>query len=251
MEHQNGGSIEDIKMRTFAFLVLIVVIFGLAACSGDDASNVTPRLVDTSWTRINTDDEGLSFRVKMDFYSDRYDFLLLQAAEGHTDSTAVIRVVPEMFYILEDADCDPLEGQYDWQIENDVLDLTRITDGCDGRVMAIAGQWDRFGSTIVNTSWTRVITEGDIQFKVRLDFHAQTFEFVLLEEVPGHEDSSGRLEATGQEFILSEDADCEGATGRYAWEIIGNTLKIDVLEDGCTPRATALVGQWDLFLPSS
>ena len=40
-----------IKMRTFAFLVLIVVVFGLAACSGDDASNATPRLVDTSWTR--------------------------------------------------------------------------------------------------------------------------------------------------------------------------------------------------------
>jgi hypothetical protein len=64
-----GCLIENIKMRTFAFLVLIVVIFGLAACSGDDASNVTPRLVDNSWTRINTDDEGLSFRVKMDFYS--------------------------------------------------------------------------------------------------------------------------------------------------------------------------------------
>ena len=64
-----------------------------------------------------------------------------------------------------------------------------------------------------------------------------------LEEVPGHEDSSGRLEATGREFILSEDADCEGTTGRYAWEIIGNTLKIDVLEDGCTPRETALTGQ--------
>jgi hypothetical protein len=238
-------------MRVLVFWFLMVCVIGLAACSGDDSSSETPRLINTSWTRINRDDAGLSFRVKMDFFSDHYDFLLLQAAEGHTDSTATIHVVSETFYILEDADCAPPEGQYTWQIENDVLDLARITDACDGRIKAIEGQWNRFGTTILNTSWTRVISDGDIRFKVRLDFHEQTFDFVLLEDAPGHDDSSGRLEVIGQECILSEDVDCEGATGRYAWVIIDHTLEINVLEDECAPRATALIGQWDLFLPSS
>lgn len=237
-------------MRALVFWFLMFCVFGLAACSGDDSSSQTPRLINTSWTRINTDDASLSFRVKMDFYSDHYDFLLLQAAEGHTDSTATIHVLSEVFYIFEDADCIPPRAQYTWWIENNVLSLAPMTDTCDGRIKAIEGQWNRFGATILNTSWTRVIMDGDIRFKVRLDFHEQTFDFVLLEDAPGHDDSSGRLEVIGQEFILSEDVDCEAAMGRYAWEIIDNILEISVLEDECAPRTAALIGQWDLFLPS-
>jgi len=214
-------------------------VFVLTACSGDDSSSETPPLINTSWTRINTDDAGLSFRVKMDFYSDHYDFLLLQAAEGHTDSTAIIHVVSDLFYILEDADCEPPQGQYAWRIENDVLNLTRITDVCDGRITAIEGPWNR------------VLIDEDVRFRVRLDFYEQTFDFVLLEEAPGHDDSSGLLEVIGHEFILSGDVDCNGATGRYIWKIIGDTLEIDVIEDPCVPRAAALIGQWDLFLPLS
>ena len=238
-------------MRTWIFCFFMACVFGLTACSGDGSSNETPPLINTSWTRINTDDAGLPFRVKMDFYSDHYDFLLLQAAKGHTDSQATIHVVPELFYILEDADCEPPQGQYAWRIEDDVLDLARITDVCDGRIKAIKGQWNRFGTTLLHTSWTRVLIDEGIRFRVRLDFHEQTFDFVLLEEAPGHDDSSGLLEVVGHEFIMSGDVVCEGAAGQYTWKIIDDTLEIDVIEDPCAPRAAALIGQWDLFLPSS
>ena len=69
---------------------------------------------------------------------------------------------------------------------------------------------------LFNTSWTRVITDENLRFKVRLDFREQTFGFVLLEDTPGHHDSSGRLEVLGREFVLNKDVDCEGPTGRYA-----------------------------------
>ena len=47
----------------------------------------------------------------------------------------------------------------------------------------------------------------------------------------------GRNEGYGHEFILSGDVDCEGAPGRYTWEIIDNTLEIDVMEDDCMEQS--------------
>jgi len=235
-------------MRTLISLILIVFISGFLSCSDDGSTNTTHELIDTSWTRINTDDAQFSFRVKMDFFSERYDFLLLEAAEGHTDSTAKIDIWAGSFAIIEDSDCSEPEARYGWSIENDVLTMTRLFDTCEGRLKAIEGQWDRFGTVIVHTSWTRTIRDGEIRFKARLYFHSETFDFVLLEEVPGYGDSTGKLEVDGYRFKLNDDGDCPGEDGIYSWEIRDNRLQIEGIKDECEMRADSLIGEWDLFL---
>jgi hypothetical protein len=239
-------------MRKVVFWFLIMWVMAFAACSGDGGSiEEGASLINTSWTRMNMDDAGLSFRVKMDFYSDQYDFLLLQAADAHAPSSATIKVYPDIFRITEDADCTPSRGVYAWVIENDVLILTPVTDACEPRIKAIEGAWERFGNTILNTSWTRLISDGDLSFRGRLDFHEQTFDFVLIDDVSGHDNSSGTLEVVDHDFIMGGDEDCDNLPGRYSWQVVGNVLEIEEVRDECAPRAAVLVGEWELFLPSS
>ncbi len=130
-------------MRNFILLCFIVAAFGLNACCPCIFSKTNPELVNTSWTRANTDDAGLTFKVKMDFYSDHYDFLLMEKAEGHTDSMARIDILPGELIIADDADCPGPDARYAWSIEKGVLLLTKISDACEGRFKAIEGRWER------------------------------------------------------------------------------------------------------------
>ena len=57
-------------MRTFISLLLSIFAFSLISCSEDSgSSNRTPELTNTSWTRINTDPDEVSYRVKINFSS--------------------------------------------------------------------------------------------------------------------------------------------------------------------------------------
>ena len=130
-------------MRNFILLCIMVALCSLNGCCPCIFSKTSPELVDTSWTRVNKDDAGLTFKVRMDFYFDHYDFSLMEKAEGHTDSTAVIDVSPVEIIITEDADCPGANGIYAWSIKNDVLLLTKVSDTCEGRVKAIEGRWEK------------------------------------------------------------------------------------------------------------
>jgi len=131
-------------MRTFILICFIVAAFGLNACCPCNLSKTTPELVNTSWTRTNADDARLTFKVRIDFYSDHYDFLLMEKAEGHTDSTARIDILPGELVITDDADCPGSDARYAWSIETDVLFLTKISDACEGRFKAVEGRWNLF-----------------------------------------------------------------------------------------------------------
>lgn len=235
-------------MRTFISLLLFIIASSLISCSGDSgSSNGTPELINTSWTRINTDPDEVSYRVKINFSSKILDFILLEPVEGHEDSSVEIVITDKEFEILEDEDCGS-GATYSWSIEGDKLTLKRIVDDCEIRFLALEGEWSKFNNELENTSWTRTNTDdAQLSFRVRLDFYSDHYDFLLLEEAEGHTDSTAKIRISTGEFEIFEDEDCAEPNAKYSWSIENDVLTLTKITDACEGRLKAIEGQWNRF----
>ena len=93
-------------------------------------------------------------------------------------------------------------------------------------------------------TWTRVITDSQgITFDADLVFSANSFDFIVGENVPGHNDSNGDY-IIENGMIKIEDTDCIGDIGFYNYSIQATMLTLTVFEDLCEGRAVALDGVW-------
>lgn len=94
-------------------------------------------------------------------------------------------------------------------------------------------------------SWTVMQSDDEGQtYWVELRFNDDnTFDWMLLDPVPGHSDSHAAFILQGNRMIITEDADCDG-TGRYLLHLEGNKLAIIGEVDACAPRATGLEFVW-------
>jgi hypothetical protein len=235
-------------MRTFISLVLSVFAFSLISCSEDSgSSNRTPELTNTSWTRIITDANDVSYRAKISFSSDMLDFILLEPVEGHENSSVTIEVTDKEFEILEDEDCGS-GAKYSWFIAGDKLTLKRIVDDCEMRSLSLEGEWSRFNNELENTSWTRTNTDdAQLSFKVKMDFYSDHYDFLLLEEAEGHTNSTAKIRISTGEFEIVEDADCTEPDAKYSWSIENDVLTLTKITDVCEGRSKAIEGQWNRF----
>ena len=94
-------------------------------------------------------------------------------------------------------------------------------------------------------SWERLIidTHGvhfNAELKIKTD---NTFEFILLETVPGHSNSSGEYTMNENNFTVINDADC-GVDGNYEYVVSENKLAFVAVADDCAPRVAAMQGVW-------
>jgi len=232
-------------MRTLISLLLFSFAFSLISCSEDSGSNRTPELINTSWTRINTDVNDVSYRVKINFSSNILDFILLEPVEGHENSSVRIGVTDKEVEILEDEDCGS-GATYSWAIAGDKLTLKRIVDDCEMRFLSLEGEWSRFNNELENTSWTNT-DDAQLSFKVKMDFYSDHYDFLLMEEAEGHTNSTAKIRISTGEFEIVEDEDCAEPNAKYSWSIENDVLTLTKIADPCEGRLKAIEGQWNRF----
>ena len=94
-----------------------------------------------SWVRLITDTQGTQFNAELRINKNNsYDFLLLDEAPGHTNSSAEFELDGDIITITDDADCD-VEGIYECVISESKLALIALDDACTPRMLAIQGVW--------------------------------------------------------------------------------------------------------------
>lgn len=94
-------------------------------------------------------------------------------------------------------------------------------------------------------SWERLITDSqELQFNAELKIKEDnSFDFILLEDVPGHTNSSAKFTLSGDSFTIINDKDCDG-DGIYEFVVNEKQLVFIAVADECAPRKHALQGVW-------
>lgn len=94
-------------------------------------------------------------------------------------------------------------------------------------------------------SWVRLITDAQgLQFNAELKIKSDnSFDFILLENVPGHTNSSAEFTLSGDIFKVINDKDCD-VDGVYEFVVTENKLVFVVVADECAPRKLVLQGVW-------
>ena len=77
-------------------------------------------------------------------------------------------------------------------------------------------------------------------FNVQLNINTDnTYEWILLESVEGHSNSTASFVLEGDILKIIEDADCEGV-GEYFVSVESNKMALIAKNEACGPRAHAL-----------
>ena len=95
-------------------------------------------------------------------------------------------------------------------------------------------------------SWVRHITDSKkLQFNAELKIKKDnSFDFTLLENAPGHTNSSGEITLKGNVLTIINDTDC-GVDGVYEFVVCEKKLALVAVADKCTPRLLAMQGVWN------
>ncbi|MFP4527446.1 MAG: hypothetical protein ACLFQX_02775 [Candidatus Kapaibacterium sp.] len=97
-------------------------------------------------------------------------------------------------------------------------------------------------------TWTRFVTEfDDTSFAARLVIKENnTFEFIVVDNVPGHSNSSATFHLSDGTMEIIEDPDCE-SVGTYSYNVVEDKLTLILVIDDCTARSKALSGVWNEY----
>ncbi len=128
-------------MKKYLLLILpIISMIIVGSCKKE--STETPDIYG-SWIVLQTDDMGQNYRVELKFNTDNsYDWILLDTAEGHSNSYAKFDIVDKVMVITDDADCDQ-KGEYYLIREVNKLAIISIVDGCEPRARALEYLWEK------------------------------------------------------------------------------------------------------------
>ncbi|MBI9034882.1 MAG: hypothetical protein JEZ03_10470 [Bacteroidales bacterium] len=94
-------------------------------------------------------------------------------------------------------------------------------------------------------SWLVLQTDSNgLQYHVELRFNENnSYDWMLLEDVPGHSDSHAEFTLDENILTIVSDPDCDG-TGTYHITVDSDKLALIAQSDDCTPRAAALEYIW-------
>jgi hypothetical protein len=97
----------------------------------------------------------------------------------------------------------------------------------------------------IYSSWERLITDAHgLQFNAELKIKDDnSFDFILLENVPAHTNSSAEFTLSGDMFTVINDKDC-GVDGVYEFVVTKKKLAFIAVADECAPRKLVLQGVW-------
>jgi hypothetical protein len=96
----------------------------------------------------------------------------------------------------------------------------------------------------VYRSWTRQVTDAEgVTFMAELKINSNnTFDWILLEEVPGHSNTTANITFDGNMMHVN-DNDCP-EQGTYEYAVSHDTFSLFMKEDHCEPRVIALQVIW-------
>ncbi len=131
------------KNMSLIFGIVLVLSFSFVGC--DEQCTESETEIYGSWLRTITDDEGIVFDAELKITSDSYDFIVLTANSGHSNSYAEISISDNKILITSDQDCLSLgeKAEYEYLLTENKLSLIAVSDSCYPRVKAIQGIWDR------------------------------------------------------------------------------------------------------------
>ncbi len=100
--------------------------------------------------------------------------------------------------------------------------------------------------------WEATITDDEgVTFKANIIFQKSGFfDFKLVEETPGHNDSYAQFEIDSDQLKFFNDSDCGDIEGNYRVSIELNLLTLTSINDECAPRKKAIARVWQ-FIPGN
>lgn len=130
------------KMRSWLFIV--VIIFTVLAISCAHEKTAPPGVtIYGSWVRLITDSKKLQFHAELKIKTDNsFDFILLEPAPGHTNSSGKITLQGNLLTVINDADCG-VDGVYEFVVSENKLAFVAVADECAPRRLAMQGVWSR------------------------------------------------------------------------------------------------------------
>jgi hypothetical protein len=131
--------IDKMRNKLLVFLPMIVGLV-LMSCKKDEDQKS-----DISGTYTRTQVEATyDFQVKLTFSSNgTFTWEPIGTVEGHTASGASYELLSDtQLRIFNDSDCDS-EGVYAYELANNKLTLTHITDACTPRIKGMEGEWQK------------------------------------------------------------------------------------------------------------
>ncbi len=92
-------------------------------------------------------------------------------------------------------------------------------------------------------SWARLIHDTDTLFWAEMRFDKDNrFDFVILDSIPGHENTSGTYSITENQISLTDES-CTGS-GVYELDFSLPLMEVSLISDQCANRANVLPGMW-------
>ena len=130
------------KIRNLLFIISIIFTMVAMSCTHEKivASEGT---IYGSWVRRITDSKKLQFNAELKIKTDnRFDFILLENAPGHTNSSGEMTLKGNVLTIINDSDCK-VDGVYEFVVSEKKLAIVAISDECTPRMFALQGVWSR------------------------------------------------------------------------------------------------------------
>ncbi len=94
-------------------------------------------------------------------------------------------------------------------------------------------------------SWTRVVTDSEgLEFEAKLIIDNNSYEFIVLSDVPNHNDSTAEYVIENGMIKIINDDDCFNIIGFYNFSVKNDKLTLTSYEDLCDGRRIALNGVW-------
>lgn len=130
------------KIRSLFFVLSIILAMVTASCA-HERNAASEGTIYGSWVRLITDSKKLQFNAELKIKTDHtFDFILLENAPGHTNSSGEIALKGNVLTIIHDADCGT-DGIYEFVVSEKKLAFVAVADECTPRRLAMQGVWSR------------------------------------------------------------------------------------------------------------
>ncbi len=133
-------------MRKTAHIYLLLLFFTtifFAGCDKDTPKN--SELLIGSWTKFYVSSDT-SFNVKMTFNDNgTFTWEMLEVVSTHLNSYLDYFATETDIELINDPECGvDIEGKYSYNITEDKLKISLVSDECSQRISGFSGEWKRF-----------------------------------------------------------------------------------------------------------
>lgn len=233
--------------RNFSFYAafLLVCTISLSSCN-KKSSEPDPTLNPVgSWTRTYTGTETYRAQINLKATGD-FEWIMLDTLSTHTNSYSKFQVNGNQVRFYADPDL-PAEGIYSCTLSRGTLTLALVSDSYTARTSALVGAWypqNPADFAKIIGSWQKIMVDQGISYRVKLTLTTSgTLNWEMIDQIPGHTNSSVSFAAIDNTIIIHHDPDCDG-NGYYSYKVSDAGLIIAMVKDKCPARSPSFSGTW-------